>query len=442
MPSQDGKRKPARGRYPTYAMTRVSLAVAGRAPSAHLVRMTSRDDRRFDVAVVGGGATGLAAALIAAIGGFRTVAFAPPAHFPPGRTAALLQGSVDLLAELDVWPALVRHAAPLKAIRIVDATRRLIRAPEATFYASEIGLPAFGFNVPNGDLVAALRRHAEAFQELKIVSAPVQAVVTEEESVLLHAGDEEFVARLVVAADGARSLAREAAGIPVRSWDYRQAALVATLATEQSHRGVSTEFHTESGPFTLVPLPGDRVSLVWVDRPKHAEVSASLDDAAFSRVVSERAQFIHGAMRLDSSPALFPLKAALADRFAARRTVLVGEAAHLFPPIGAQGLNLGFRDVAALKRMLMRNRGDPGAPEALAAYHAARQVDVRTRTLAVDLLNRSLLTDFLPVQAARGIGLALASSVPIVRRALMRRGLGETRLRALKHVTFGGSDLS
>ena len=110
--------------------------------------------------------------------------------------------------------------------------------------------------------------------------------------------------------------------------------------------------------------------------------------------------------------------------------MLVGEAAHLFPPIGAQGLNLGFRDVAALKRVLARHRGDPGAPAALEAYHDARQTDVRTRTLAVDLLNRSLLTDFLPVQAARGLGVAMAASVPALRRALMRQGLAASAHRA------------
>jgi 2-octaprenyl-6-methoxyphenol hydroxylase len=377
----------------------------------------------FDVAVVGGGATGFAAALVAAIGGHRTVLFAPTATFPPGRTAALLQGSIDVLADLDVWPALVRHAAPLRAIRIVDGTRRLIRAPEATFYASEVGLAAFGFNVPNGDLVDALRRHAEAFAELALVRTPVASVTHEEGRVLLRSGDAEFSARLVVAADGARSQAREAAGIAVRSWSYPQAALVATLRIDRPHGGVSTEFHTESGPFTLVPLPGDRVSLVWVDRPDGAERAASLDDAAFSRLVEQRASSLHGAMTLDSAPALFPLKAALADRFAVRRTALVGEAAHLFPPIGAQGLNLGFRDVAALRRLLARYRADPGAPEAIEAYHSAREADVRTRTLAVDLLNRSLLTDFLPVQAARGLGLALAASVPVLRRALIRQGL-------------------
>lgn len=397
--------------------------IAGFCPETIFAEMTRMDQQHFDVAVVGGGATGFAAALTAAIAGFRTVLFAPPATFPPGRTAALLQGSIDILSDIDVWPALIRHAAPLRAIRIVDATRRLIRAPESTFYASEIGLAAFGYNVPNGDLVHALCRHAEAFSELTIVPSPVSLVQHEDQRVVLHAGEQLFAACLVVAADGSRSLAREAAGIGVHSWTYRQAALVATLSIQYPHGGVSTEFHTEAGPFTLVPLPGSRVSLVWVDRPEQAELSATLDNDVLSRRVEERAHSIHGAMGVDSAPAVFPLRAALAARFAARRTVLVGEAAHLFPPIGAQGLNLGFRDVAALRRMLARHPADPGSPAAIESYHAARQSDVRSRALAVDLLNRSLLTDFLPVQAARGIGLALASSMPVFRRALMRQGL-------------------
>jgi 2-octaprenyl-6-methoxyphenol hydroxylase len=385
--------------------------------------MTGSVDNLFDVAVVGGGASGCAAALTAAVTGLRTVLFAPPATFPPGRTAALLQGSIDILADLDVWPALIRHSAPLRAIRIVDATRRLIRAPETTFYASEIGLGAFGFNVPNQDLVEALRRHAHAFAGMTLVSEPVERIDHQHERVALRAGGASYSARLVVGADGMRSIVREAAGIGVRRWSYRQAALVVTLSVQHPHAGVSTEFHTENGPFTLVPLPGNRVSLVWVDRPEAAEEAARLGMAEFSRSVEKRAASIHGAMRADSAPAVFPLNAALADRFAARRTILVGEAAHLFPPIGAQGLNLGFRDVRALERVLRRYSADPGAPAALQAYHDARQADVRSRTMAIDLLNRSLLTDFLPVQAARGIGLALAASVPMVRHALMRRGL-------------------
>lgn len=378
---------------------------------------------RFDVAVVGGGAAGLAAALVAAIAGLRTVIFAPPATFPPGRTAALMQGSVDLLADLDVWPALAPRAAPLRAIRIIDGTRRLFRAPETTFHASEIGLSAFGFNIPNGELVDALRRHADAFDDLTIVGEPVQRIAIEPGSARLHAASGTFDAGLVVAADGARSAARAAAGIGVRRWSYRQSALVAVLRAEHPHHGVSTEFHTETGPFTLVPLPGRMMSLVWVDRPELGEARLQLPPDNLARAIEDRAASIHGAMRLEGPPAVYPLHAALADRFAANRTVLLGEAAHIFPPIGAQGLNLGFRDVAALRRLLARHRTDPGGDAAIGAYHVARMADVRSRTLAVDLLNRSLLTDFLPVQVMRGAGASLVSSLPLLRRALMWQGL-------------------
>lgn len=376
-----------------------------------------------DIAVVGGGASGLAAAIAAAIAGYRVVIFAPPAEIAPSRTAALLAGSIDLLADLDVWPLLDRHAAPLRAIRIVDATRRLLRAPEVTFYASEVGLPAFGRNVPNAALVDALRRHASGFGAIEIVKRPATAVDLTGDQPMISDGTRRWTPRLVVAADGVRSVVREAAGIGARRWTCRQSALVAMLATAVGHRDVSTEFHTETGPLTLVPLPGNRVSLVWVDRPDEVDRHMALDEAAFGRLVETRVSSIHGAMRLDGPRAAFPLSAAVADRYAARRAVLVGEAAHHFPPIGAQGLNLGLRDVAALRDLLRRHRADPGAPAALAAYDAARRGDIRSRTLAVDLLNRSLLTDFLPVQALRGAGLGLAMASPLLRKALIRRGL-------------------
>jgi 2-octaprenyl-6-methoxyphenol hydroxylase len=385
--------------------------------------MRAENGSDYDVAVVGGGPAGIAAALVSAICGQRTLLIAPPAAIAPGRTAALLEGATALLSELDVWPALARHAAPLQAIRIVDATRRLIRAPEVTFYASELGLRAFGFNIPTGGLVDALRRHAEAFAGLTIVRDRLAAASVAGEAVTLHAGAETFRAKLAVAADGAHSLTREASGIQVRGWNYRQAALVAILKVQHQHQGISTEFHTENGPFTLVPLPEGKMSLVWVDRPEAVEGAMNLGRSDFSQEVERRSHSIHGQTLLDGTPAIYPLRAALADRFAARRTVLVGEAAHLFPPIGAQGLNLGFRDVTALRRILVRYAADPGAPAALEAYHAARQADVRTRTLAVDLLNRSLLTDFLPVQALRGLGMAAVSGVLPLRRALMRQGL-------------------
>ena len=385
--------------------------------------MMTWDEVAADVAVVGGGATGFAAAISAARAGLRTVLLAPSASFPPGRTAALLQGSVDLLDRLGVWPQLEVQSAPLRAIRIVDATKRLLRAPEVTFWASEIGLAAFGYNVPNGVLVEALQGRAAGLEGLRIMQTAASSVAVETSSVSVSLPGASLRAKLVIAADGANSVARQAAGIRVREWSHSQSALVGTFALSRPHGGVSTEFHTENGPFTLVPLPGDRVSLVWVDRPEVVEAAARLDEPALGLEVERRARSIYGAMRPDSRPGLFPLGASLAERFAARRTMLVGEAAHRFPPIGAQGLNLGFRDVAALGRVLALYPGDPGSPDALAAYHAERQGDIRTRTAAIELLNRSLLTGFLPVQALRSIGLSLAASVPLVRRVLMRQGL-------------------
>jgi 2-octaprenyl-6-methoxyphenol hydroxylase len=378
----------------------------------------------FDVAVIGGGAVGFAAALAAAISGASTAIFAPRTEVPRGRTAALLTGSISLLSELDVWPALMRHAAPLRAIRMVDGTRRLIRAPETVFYASEIGLAVFGFNVPNADLVDALRRHAEAFPGLTVFDAPATSVDPREDDVRIAAEGRSVTARLAVAADGARSQAREAAGIAVRTSAHRQSALVAILSAERAHAGVATEFHFEGGPFTLVPLPGDRVSLVWVDRPERIGALAQLAAPALARAVEDRAHSLLGEMRLDGEPAVFPLRSALAERFAARRVALVGEAAHLFPPIGAQGLNLGFRDVACLRSVFARHGADPGGAAPLRAYGDGRQADVRSRALAVELLNRSLLTPFLPVQAARGAALAAIGAAPPLRRALMRVGLG------------------
>jgi 2-octaprenyl-6-methoxyphenol hydroxylase len=388
--------------------------------------MAASSDSAVQVAVIGGGPTGYAAALSAAEAGLETILFAPPGREAPGRTAALFEGSIALLEQLQVWPLLEPKAAPLRAIRIVDATKRLIRSPEVTFHATEVGLPAFGYNIPNAELVEALALRAGTAAGLRIAAEPVQTIEIDEEEVRVEPETGEPVAaRLAVGADGARSLARQAAGIGTRSWSYSQAALVTTFEVARPHQDTSTEFHTETGPFTLVPLPGRRMSLVWVDRPHILEAALLWDEGRFNAEAERHAHSVVGAMRADGPRTVYSLQGAIADRFAARRVMLVGEAAHSFPPIGAQGLNLGLRDVAALGAALRTYRQDPGQPAAIATFHRARQGDVRTRTLAIDLLNRSLLTGFLPVQAARGLGLTLADLVPAFRRLLIRGGLAQ-----------------
>jgi 2-octaprenyl-6-methoxyphenol hydroxylase len=375
------------------------------------------------IAVVGAGPVGLAAALVLADHGYDVALVAPSNPPADPRTSALLAGSVALLERIGVWQELVQDSAPLRTMRIIDGTRRLIRAPEVTFEASEIGLAAFGHNVANAVLVAALE-HAVAARNVTRVDALAESVVVSDDGLVitLSTGD-ALVTRLAIAADGRRSKVRESAGIEIDAWNYDQAALVCNLRHTLPHHDTSTEFNTEHGPFTLVPLAGNRSSLVWVDRPEESKRRLALSDEAISVEIEERSASILGSINIDGARQVFPLSGMTARRFAANRTMLVGEAAHLFPPIGAQGLNLGYRDVAALGEVLADRSTDPGAPEFIAAYDRARRVDVLSRTAAVDALNRTLLSDFLPVQALRGLGLFLIDRLPALRQFAMRQGV-------------------
>jgi 2-octaprenyl-6-methoxyphenol hydroxylase len=213
----------------------------------------------------------------------------------------------------------------------------------------------------------------------------------------------------------------------VRDWTYPQSAITTILAHDRPHRDVSTEFHTRSGPFTLVPLPGGhRSSLVWVTGEGAARRLAALDDAALGQAVERQARAMLGAMRVDGPRGLVPMRGLAVARPAAARLALIGEAAHVFPPIGAQGLNLGLRDAATLRDVVLaaaRDRRDPGARSVLDAYARGRRIDTAARTAAVDLLNRSLLTDLLPVDALRGLGLLAMGQLGPLRRLVMREGV-------------------
>lgn len=381
----------------------------------------------FDVAVVGAGPSGLAAALLTAASGFRTASIAPPGPPDDGRTTALLGGSVTLLDTLGVRADLEALGAPLGTMRLVDVTGRLLRAPEVAFEAREIGRESFGINVANRDIVAVLGRAAEASANLLRIEGTVEDVAVGEGGVrLTTAAGETIEAKVAVAADGRRSRLRDAAGIEVDRWDYPQSALVLNLAVEFGHDDVSTEFHGPNGPYVLVPLPGRMVSVVLVEKPAVAEALAALPDAELGRELERRAHSILGKMTVDGPRQVYPLSGLTAKRFGANRIALVGEAAHVFPPIGAQGLNLGLRDVGHLGEILLgarRKGADIGGPETMAAYDRARRPDVKSRTLAVDLLDRSLLSDLLPAQIARSVGLTLAGRVPGLRRLMMREGL-------------------
>lgn len=385
------------------------------------------DGRAFDVAVVGAGAAGLTAALSLGLEGFRTCLVGEPPAPSDGRTVALLDGSVRLLRALGLGPSLAADAAPMARMTLVDDTGSLFRPPPVTFAAGEIGLEAFGWNIAN---TALLHHLWAALHERGAVTVhggrATGLTLRGERAVVALENGSEVDAALAVAADGGHSRLRETSGIPVRRWTYPQSALTAILAHDRDHRDTSTEFHTRDGPFTLVPLPGRRSSLVWVTRPERGSTLLGLAADDLARAVERQAHSILGAMRLDGPRGLVPLSGLAARRLHGPRLALVGEAAHVLPPIGAQGLNLGLRDVAALRDALVegRRRGrDPGDERTLAAYGRGRSLDLGLRRAAIDGLNRSLLSDFLPLDWARGAGLALLGAVGPLRRVVMREGV-------------------
>jgi 2-octaprenyl-6-methoxyphenol hydroxylase len=391
--------------------------------------MTRIGAQRFDVGVIGAGPAGLCAAVLTALGGAR-VALVGPADANAGdtRTSALFAASMGVLARTGVWPALEPAAAPLAAIRIVDRVSRDDHPSTVMFEAAEIGAAAFGHNIANRDLVRALEARFAALPGSLRVAHKVSAIEHRRHEVRLDCADgARLRVRLVAAADGRDSPAREAAGIAATGWDYGQAAIATRVAHELAHDNISTELHRPGGPLTAVPLPGRNCAIVWLERSAAADALARLDDAGLARRIGAELGSFLGAIEVAGPRGLFPVRGLSAATLAHRRTVLIGEAGHVLPPIGAQGLNLAMRDAAWLADIVGRALAageDPGAEPVLARYRRARRGDTMSRRTACDLLNRSLLFDGAALRGLRGIGLAGLAGVGALRRQVMRAGMG------------------
>lgn len=380
--------------------------------------------KTFEIAVIGGGLAGMIAAIALARGGRNVALVAPPSPSQDRRTTALMDQSIRFLDRLTLWEKLRPAAAPLSTMRIIDGTNRLLRAPITTFRSVELDLEAFGYNFPNKALMEVLEAAIAAEGNITRFSSFADVIDIGGDSVTVTLADGEVLsASFAVGADGRKSKLRETTGIDVKTWSYPQSAMVLNFEHSLPHENISTEFHTESGPFTQVPLPGNRSSLVWVQNPSDAVARNELSLVELSNVVEERMQSLLGKVTVEEGVQLWPLSGMMAHRSGKGRIALIGEASHVFPPIGAQGLNLSLRDVMALSDILCTRPELPIAADAGDQFDRKRRADIMTRTASVDLLNRSLLSDFLPVQMMRAAGLHILSALPPLRSIVMREGI-------------------
>ena len=380
-----------------------------------------------DVVVVGAGPAGLTAAIALARWGVNTALVSPRLAATDNRTSGLLIGSVTALDLLGVWQHCRPHAVAIRGMRIVEDTQRLPHAPDVAFLGSEIGLDAIGYNIENRFLLAALEERAASLPLLTRVDDRVEAVVGDESGVTVRLGGGASVrAQLAVGADGHRSLCRRAAGIAFDGRTYPQAAIALCFGHDQPHHDTSIEFHSRSEPLTLVPLPGARSSLVFVAAQEVVARIAALDDARLSEEFERRSHAVLGRIVVEPGRGTFPIATQSARRFGAGRIALVGEAAHVIPPFGGHGLNLGLRDAATIAELVAaarRERRDVGAAEVLARYDAMRRPDIGSLRRWIGFATRLMLSDSAAVQSLRGASKFLLHNIGPLRRKVMRKGL-------------------
>ncbi len=391
-----------------------------------------------DILISGGGIAGLSAAAVFGTAGFRVICVdpAPPvtgrdAEGSDLRTTAFLQPAQALLRHCGLWARLEPHAAALQVMRIVDAGGEMCE-PRLTrdFRAAEISDQPFGWNLPNW----LLRREMVArLAELDNVDfrpgTATASLFTRTGMARVSLSDGTRVeTRLVVAADGRASPMRAAAGIDVSTRRYGQKALAFAVTHPVAHENVSTEIHRSGGPFTLVPLPDDRglasSAIVWMERGPQVRRLLAMDVPDFEAAMTQRSCGLFGALKLASRRTVWPIISQSAARMSGERLALMAEAAHVVPPIGAQGLNMSLNDLRCLADLANARPEGLGDRQMLDAYHKARIRDVKLRVSGIDLLNRTSMLGARPLRDARALGLNALYSLAPVRRALMQMGLG------------------
>ena len=399
-----------------------------------IVRDMSHD---ADILIVGGGLNGPCLAIALAKSGLSSIVIdALPedtrsgAGFD-GRSYALALASVRMLGALGLWEGLEDNAQPMLEIKASDGRAGEGAAPQFLhFDHAEIEEGPMGHMLEDRFLRRALLNAMAG--DPRITHMPATRVVAQDTDgsakVTLDDG-RVLSARLLVGADGRRSGTAERAGIKRSGWDYGQTALVCAIAHELPHHGVAHQFFMPAGPLAILPLPGNRSSIVWSERTDRAAEIAAMNDADYLDALRPAFGDFRGEIELAGARYSYPLSLSIADAFIAPRLALVGDAAHGVHPIAGQGLNLGLRDVAALAEVLtdaLRRGEDIAAPDVLARYQTWRRFDTTAMAAATDSFNRLFSNDNPLLRAARDIGMGLVQSAPALRRRFIRQAAGLT----------------
>jgi 2-octaprenyl-6-methoxyphenol hydroxylase len=393
--------------------------------------MTTSDT---DVLIAGGGFTGLtlAIALRQALGPTFTIAVADPSlgrsHADDARASAIIAAARRLFETIGVWSTVAEEAQPILDMVVTDS--RLNDAVRPVFLSFEGDIEPgepFAHMIENRRLVAALEAKSRELG-IDLRATAVASFSAQPQNVdVLFADATTMAARLLVAADGARSTIRQTAGIATHGWEYGQSAIVTTVGHERDHNGRAEEHFLPAGPFAILPLKDRRSSIVWTEQAREAERIVALPDAAFHDELERRFKLHLGEIDVVGARRALPLGFFVARSFVAERIALAGDAAHVIHPIAGQGLNMGLKDIAALAEVIVdaaRLGLDPGAATVLERYQRWRRFDTMTMGLATDGLNRLFSNRSDVLRLVRDVGLGMVDRLPGLKRLFMREAAG------------------
>lgn len=402
--------------------------------------MAGKDGRHFDIAIIGGGLTGLALAL--ALGGrsarmplsvavIERMAPDPDSVPRDARSSSIAPASRAMFEALGLWGKIAKDAQPVREIVVTDSGPDMETRPRLLRFGADSGGgagPLFHM-VENHVLAQALLKDVAAAPDIEILApATLSGFKAGADGIEVALdGGRWLKARLLAGADGRASKVREMAGLEVTGWRYDQMGIATTIAHDRPHRGVAEEHFLPAGPFAVLPLTGNRASLVWSEARADAEQLMALDDDGFLNVLRRKIGTHLGAVSLDGPRKAFPLSMHLAREYVAQRLVLIGDAAHAVHPIAGLGLNLGFRDAAALAECVAdaaRLGLDPGAGDTLARYQSWRRFDTVAAVTLCDGLNRLFSSDNATLRGLRGAGLKLVDATSPLKRFFVREAAG------------------